>query len=123
MNIVAQKISFLVSVFASGCLISMSAIGGDAYTPKNIQKDVNIDLFIDNIGYAMQSSYLAGVTATIATIQNYGIIGKAICLPDSGFTIGMMQDAINALDPAPFPDTNDGGIVYVYSALAAKYPC
>jgi hypothetical protein len=121
MNMVAKKASIVI--FTGLCLISIPVIGADANTPRNIRTNANVDILTNSTTYTIQASYTTGVRATIETIQNYGIIGKAICLPTSGLTIGNMKDAINALDPAKFPDTNDGGVVYIYSALAAKFPC
>lgn len=117
-NIIASLL-----IFTGCCLMSVSAIGADANTPTNIRANANIDLFSNSIGYTMQASYATGVLATIETIQNYNIIGKLLCIPASGVTTGNMKDAINALDPAQFPNSNDGGIVYIYEALVAKYPC
>ena len=115
--------NIIILLLAGGFFIAMPAFSADANTPIRIRQNVDIDLFENNIGWAMQSSYLTGVGLTIETIQNYGIIEKTICLPGGSINIGEFARAIRALDPAPFPDSNDGGVVYIYSALAAKYPC
>ena len=111
-----------VLLLTSSFLISFTAAAADVYTPNRVRANVDIDLFDDNIGYAMQSSYLAGVRLTIETVQNYGFVPRNVCLPKS-LTIGEMASAIRSTDPSVFPDTNDGGVVYVYTALFNAYPC
>lgn len=113
--------NIVILLLSGGFFISMPSIAEDFHKPRDIRADVDIDLFEDHIGHAIQTGYAWGVQNTIKTIQNYGIIERSICFPSDGSVD--FSAAIRALDPAPFPDSNDGGVVYIYTALAAKYPC
>jgi len=102
--------------------LSQSAFAADGWTPKLIKEYVNADVFTQGgIPMTMGLYYSTGVMNSIKTVQNLGLAPTSICIPETGPV--SIKDAINAVDPAGFPDTTQGGTMYIYSALLAKYPC
>lgn len=103
-------------------LLALHALSVQAYTPRQIKTNINVDLFTDTATYATANGFNSGVISTMKTLQNYAIIGRLICTP-TPLTNAMVKDAINAIDPNEFADTDDGGVVYVFMAMLTKYPC
>lgn len=115
-----MKNKIIAATFLAALSGPPTALGTELFTPGFIREVVNHPPSADAVKYLM--FYYMGAQATITTIQNYQIIQKTVCAADQ-LPIQDFANAINALSPSGFPETADGGIVYIYSALAAKYPC
>lgn len=99
--------------------LSLAAHAGEFYTPTLIKSDANADMFDQSFQFARGVHYADGIVRAINTVQNLGFVPKLIC-----FTTGPnIKAAVNALDPAGFPNTDQGGTMFIYYALLAKYPC
>lgn len=99
--------------------LSQAAYADEFYTPALIKSDANADMFDQSFQFGRGTYYAAGVVRSIKTVQNLGFVPKLIYFP-AGPDI---KAAVNALDPAGFPNTDEGGTMYIYYALLAKYPC
>ena len=108
---------------ASLLLFSHAAFAEDIYTPVKIKQNSAIDPVLDPSGYASQVAYVNGVISSILTVQNAAITGKYVCQPLTGLTAQNVKEAFAAMDPTTYANNNDGGVVYIFSALAAKFPC
>lgn len=75
---------------------------------------------VDNYTYTSYFNYVQGVDQAIKTLQEYKILAKTICTPDS---VHSYDSALKAINYKSFPETDSGGIVFIYTALANMYPC
>ena len=115
-NFGEKNMKFLIVL---ALFLSQAAYADEFYTPTLIKSDANADMFDQNFQFARGVHYADGVVRSIKTIQNLGFVPKLICFP-----VGPnIKSAVNALDPAGFPNTDEGGTMYIYYALLAKYPC
>lgn len=93
------------------------AVGG--YPPSLLKQWANADMFTESSKLLMFMGYTAGFLSTVDTLQSIGAVPKLICVPAKWDAI----KAINELDPAGFPETDQGGTTYMFMAFAKKYPC
>lgn len=99
--------------------LSQAAYADDFFTPQQIKKDINADVFANPTGFAMGYGYVNGVINSIKTIQNLNLVSREICLNGPYDA----KAALNAMNISSFPATNEGGTMFIYSALLAKYHC
>ena len=102
-------------------LLSSTAFAEDGWTPRKVREAANIDLFSNQVGYTIASGWFTGAAMAISTMQNLGFLGMDICMP--AVSMGNFKLAVNSLDPTGLPETNDWGLIYLWYALANKFPC
>ena len=101
--------------------LSQAAYADDYYTPQQLKKDVDVDalFFSSPTTLAQGLGYVDGVVNSIKTMQNLGLVPRQLCI-NGGYNA---KAVLNAMDIAPFAATNQGGTMFIYYAMLAKYPC
>lgn len=66
--------------------------------------------------------YISGLNQTFKALQNYDMIDKYLCMPDS-VTLVEMTSLVSKQSAKGFARTSDGGAYFVFTAFYNKYPC
>lgn len=106
------------TIIALALTVTLSS-AAQAWTPSEIIEGYNSR---NPHKVRITAGFVKGVKNTIDTVQNYGFIDKVICFPETS-TLSETRDILNSVNKWDFDDTDDGGVVMIYTAYWNRSAC
>jgi hypothetical protein len=124
-----KPIKSILSAAALSCAMSAPALA-DRYTPAYLHfLATEANIITEMSTFVEIASISAGMLSAVITMQDLGIVPRAVCPPikdgkPNNFTVSFnMNQTLRKQNPYDFPDTDQGGAMYVYTAMVNAYPC
>jgi hypothetical protein len=120
-------------IMSAALTVSMatSAHADDLYTPAYLKRSAqNVNLLIGVSTLLEIMSISGGMLSAVLTVQDLGLAPRAICPPmgkdgrPDNFVVSFnLYQTLRNSDISAFPATDQGGAMFVYTAMVKAYPC
>jgi len=125
-----KAITSTLSAAVLSCALLAAPAFADRYTPAYLHflaTDANI--LTDQSALVEIASISAGMLSAVITMQDMGLVPRAVCPPikdgkPNNFTVSFnLNQTLRKQNPYEFPDNDQGGAMFVYTAMVKAYPC
>lgn len=124
-----KSITSIMSAAVLSCAIASPAMA-DRYTPAYLHfLATEANILTDQSALVEIASISAGMLSAVITMQDLGLVPRAVCPPikdgkPNNFTVSFnMNLTLRQQNPYEFPDTDQGGAMFVYTAMVKAYHC
>lgn len=124
-----KSITSILSASVLSCALAAPAFA-DRYTPAYLHfLATEANILTDQSALVEIASISAGMLSAVITVQDLGLVPRAVCPPikdgkPNNFTVSFnMNQILRKQNPYEFPDTDQGGAMFVYTAMVKAHPC
>lgn len=124
-----KSLASTISAAVLSCTLATPAMA-DRYTPAYLHFLATEANILTNQSTLIEiASISAGMLSAVITMQDLGLVPRAVCPPlrdgkPNNFTVSFnMNQILRKQNPYEFPDTDQGGAMFVYTAMVKAYPC
>lgn len=124
-----KSLKFTLSAAILSCAMSAPAMA-DKYTPEYLHFLATKANVLTNLNEFVEiASISAGMLSAVLVLQDIGIAPRYVCPPikdgrPNHFTVSFnLYQTIRAQNPYEFSDTDQGGALFVYTAMLRSHPC
>jgi len=124
-----KSLKSTLSASILSCAMSAPAMA-DIYTPTYLHYlATQANIITQRDALVEIASIAGGMLSAVLTLQDLGIVPRYVCPPikdgkPDNFKVSFdLYKTIRVLSPSTFPDTDQGGAVFMYAVMMVAHPC